>query len=87
MQSFDGRKPDIAYPCSWSYKVIGLDEPSLRLAIAEVVGDCVHTLAVGNESTGGKYVSLALEAQVADEAQRLDIFERLAQHPAIRFVI
>ena len=87
MQSLDGRKPEITYPCSWSYKVIGLDEAALRLAIAEVVGDCVHTLAAGNESTGGKYVSVALEAEVADEAQRLDIFKRLAAHPAIRFVI
>lgn len=87
MQSLDGRKPDITYPCSWSYKVIGLDEGALRLAVAEVVGDCVHTLSAGNESAGGKYVSLGLEAQVADEAQRLDIFKRLAAHPAIRFVI
>jgi len=87
MQSLDGRKPEITYPCSWTYKVIGLDEASLRLAVAEVVGDCVHTLTAGNESAGGKYVSLALDAQVEDEAQRLEIFKRLAQHPAVRFVI
>jgi putative lipoic acid-binding regulatory protein len=87
MQSLDGRKPDIVYPCSWSYNVIGLDEPSLRSAVAEVLGDGVHTIAPGNASPGGKYVSLALEARVADEAQRLEIFKRLAGHPSIRFVI
>ena len=78
MQSLDGRKPDITYPCAWSYNVIGVDEPSLRLAVAEVLGSCAHTVAAGNASGGGKYVSLALEAQVADEAHRLDVFKRLA---------
>jgi putative lipoic acid-binding regulatory protein len=87
MQSLDGRKPEIAYPCAWSYNVIGLDEAALRLAVAEVVGDRTHSVAPGNSSAGGKYVSLALEVRVADEAQRLSVFERLAGHPSIRFVI
>ncbi len=30
MQSFDGRKPEIDYPCNWQYQVIGLDERHMR---------------------------------------------------------
>lgn len=87
MQSFDDRKPEIEYPCTWSYKVIGLDEALLRTAIGEVIGGLPHTLKDGNVSEGGKYLSLGLELVVVDEAQRLHIFERLAEHPSIRFVI
>jgi putative lipoic acid-binding regulatory protein len=87
MQSFEGRKPDIQYPCDWSYQVIGLDEQQLRKAVAEVIGDVKHVLARGNTSSGGKYVSLGLVLQVQDESQRLEIFQRLSAHPSIRFVI
>ena len=87
MQSFEGRKPEIAYPCTWSYQVIGLDEARLRVAILEVIGDVPHTVRQGNASTGGKYVSLGLDVSVVDEGQRLSIFQRLSAHALIRFVI
>ncbi|MBU1232371.1 MAG: DUF493 domain-containing protein, partial [Proteobacteria bacterium] len=31
-------KPDISYPCSWLYKVIGTDEDALRQVIQTVCG-------------------------------------------------
>jgi putative lipoic acid-binding regulatory protein len=87
MQPLEGRKPQIDYPCDWSYKVIGLDEEELRKAVAEVIGDVRHKLERGNVSPGGKYLSLELELRVEDEAHRLRIFQRLSTHPSIRFVI
>ncbi len=87
MQSLDGRKPEIQYPSNWTYQVIGLDENELRRAVFEVLGDARHELKPGNASKGGKYVSLGLETQVVDEAHRLRIFQQLASHPSIRFVI
>jgi putative lipoic acid-binding regulatory protein len=87
MQPLDGSKPLIDYPCNWSYRVIGIDEPKMRQAVAEVIGDVPHDLTTGNASSGSKYVSLGLETRVDDEAQRLRLFQRLSSHPDIRFVI
>jgi putative lipoic acid-binding regulatory protein len=85
--SFEGQKPEILYPCIWAYQVIGADEEKLRAAVLEVVGERQHKLEPGNVSPGGKYRSMGLQARVEDERERLEIFERLSKHPAIRFVL
>jgi uncharacterized protein len=87
LQPLDGRRPEIDYPCDWSYQVIGPDEQELRRAVAEVIGDAPHTLKSGNTSKGGKYLSLGLEVRVVDEQQRLRIFELLSAHAAVKFVL
>lgn len=86
MRSFDGQKPEITYPCPWSYRVIGADEERLRAAIGFVVGDLQHSLRLANESSTGRYRSLALEVVVRDEAHRYSIFDALGKHPDVRFV-
>ena len=85
--SFEGRKPEIDYPCMWSYRIVGMDEVQMRIAVLEVVGDLEHRVTTGLESSQGKYRSLQLELVVRDEAHRLSIFEALKTHPEVRFVI
>jgi putative lipoic acid-binding regulatory protein len=84
---FDGRKPDITYPCRWSYRIIGWDELRLRAVVAELVGSDEHTLLLARESSSGKYRTLQLELTVRDEQHRTWVFERLARHPDVRFVL
>jgi len=81
------RKPVIAYPCRWIYKVIGPDEAALREAVAQVVQDLPHTLELSNTSATGRYCCLNLETTVADEAVRTTLYEMLKNHPAIRYVL
>jgi putative lipoic acid-binding regulatory protein len=83
----DGRKPEIDYPCTWSYRILGTDEPRMRIAVFEIVGGFEHQVTLGLESSQGKYRSLQLELIVRDEAQRLSIFEALKRHPDVRFVL
>jgi len=80
-------KPDIEYPCSWIYKVIGTDEPLLRAMIAELLGARAHDLRLSRHSAKGKFTSLRLELTVTDGADRLRIFNALASHPAVRVVL
>lgn len=86
MRSFEDQKPEITYPCAWSYRVIGADEQRLREVIVEVVGDVEHSLRLAHESSHGRYRSLALEVVVRDEAHRNSIFTALGRHPDVRFV-
>ena len=82
-----GGKPDIEYPCPWGYKVIGSDAELLRSAIAEVIQEHPHTVTPSNRSHTGKYHCLNVELVVANEECRLEIYEGLRKHPAIKIVL
>ena len=80
-------RPEIEYPCRWSYKVVGESEERLRAVIRKVVGDTDHTLKLSNTSRTGKYVSLALDVLVRDEVQRRGIGQTLHEHIDVRLVL
>ena len=79
-------KPDISYPCAWSYRVVGTDPAAMRQAIDAVV-IVPHTVTESRVSSGGKYTSLSVDLTVETEVQRLGFFDGLAKHPAIRVVL
>lgn len=83
----DDQHPEIAYPCRWSYRIIGADEARLRAAAIAIAGQAEHTLERGLESSGGKYRSLQLDVLVVDEAHRIAVFTALGKHPDVRFVL
>ena len=80
------RRPEITYPCLWSYKIIGEDQDFLReallLACAPHPVDITHSRA----SSGGKYHSMEGKLVVQDEATRLAIFDSLKTHPAVKIL-
>jgi putative lipoic acid-binding regulatory protein len=82
-----GCKPDIVYPCPWGYKVIGPDADRLRSAIAEVIQELPHTITPSHSSLTGKYLCLDVEIVVSSEECRLEIYESLRRHPAIKVVL
>lgn len=83
----DDRTPEIDYPCPWSYTLIGRDLDGLRAAVAQVLGPRAHELVVSNTSPRGKYRSMRLEVVVQDEPDRLKLFDALAAHEDVRFVL
>ncbi len=92
----DGQqKPEIEYPCRWSYKMIGSEEEAVARAARECVGLCLGLepgprdmkLSLSRKSGGGKYVSWNLQLRVDSQAERDELFTALADHPAIRIVI
>ena len=80
-------KPSIDYPCSWLYKVIGLDEEALRRAIEIVIGDKDVLITRSNTSSSGKYCSLNVEFVVEDEETRLRYYQHLKNHAAVKVVM
>jgi putative lipoic acid-binding regulatory protein len=77
----------IDYPCEWSYTVIGASEHALRSAVAKLLAGRAHELCSGHRSPGGRYSSLELRVSVRDEAERLRVFQALADHSDVRFVL
>ena len=87
MQSLEGRRPEISYPCDWTFRIISTDEAELRAAIATIVGTAVHTLAVIGDSASGRYRRFELIVAVRDEEHRNKIFQALGKNSSVRFVL
>ena len=95
MSEEKNKKPLVEYPSPWGYKVIGLEEDSMRGAVKECMETCLNQnsgdrefeLGMSRSSSGGKYISLSLNLTVQDEAERDAIFQALTSRPEIVMVI
>ncbi|MBU1657670.1 DUF493 domain-containing protein [bacterium] len=80
-------KLELAYPCSWSYKLIGHEKEAIQKAIREVILEREHNVAHSNVSKTGKYTSMNLDLLVHNEEDRNFIFQALKDHQNIRMVL
>jgi putative lipoic acid-binding regulatory protein len=89
------RRPEIAYPCPWTYKVIGRVEADVRRAVKVMLsvcldrdsGDRAWELARSRTSGQGTYVSLNLSLTVNSEQERDALHAGLRDCPEIMMVI
>jgi uncharacterized protein len=81
------RRPEIAYPCTWVYKVIGTDCTLLKDAIVAACFPHPVTIGYSHSSSKGKYHSLNAELIVADETVRLRIHQALHNSSAVKIVL
>lgn len=80
------KKTEISYPCVWLYKVIGEDATALTRAI-NTVCPASASISPSRTSSGGKYCSLNIEIEVADEVTRLAIYQNLKNHLAVKMIL
>ncbi|SHO44386.1 HP0495 family protein [Desulfopila aestuarii] len=80
-------KPEIDYPCNWVYKVIGEDIQILKELIVTACAPANVSITHSNSSSGGKYHSLNAVLLVESEEMRLQIYELLKSHPAVKIVL
>jgi uncharacterized protein len=83
----ENKKPQIDYPCKWSYKIIGDNIKEMVSAVEEVMVDLEYDLTPSNISRKGKYFSLNIIVVVPSEVMRDLIFQNLTKHAAIKFVM
>ena len=62
MQDLSGQRPEIAYPCRWSYRVVCTDEAELRREVARLVGASEHSLERIGQSSSGRRAAVAFMA-------------------------
>jgi putative lipoic acid-binding regulatory protein len=80
-------RPEIEYPCTWSYKVIGEDCTLLKEVIASACAPLDVAISHSHMSSKGKYHSLNAELVVTSEEVRLSIYETLKTAPAVKIVL
>lgn len=84
---FGDEKPDIEYPCAWSYRLIARSAEVIEAAVRRVVGSSDYRLDASNTSATGRYVAVRLTVVVRDEEHRLEIGRRLKADDAILYVL
>lgn len=82
-----GEKPEIEYPCTWVYKVIGQDCTLLKDVIIATCSPTEVSISHSQSSSKGKYHSLSAELIVTSEEVRLSIYETLKNDPAVKIVL
>lgn len=85
MQEING-KPQIDYPTQWEYRIIGKDKKELEEIVKEIFPQG-YELKDGQASSGGKFVSIVVTAEVASEEQRNELFAKLKNHPQVSMVL
>ena len=80
-------EPEIDYPCTWAYRIIGTSETALRDAIAVIVGAREHSVGPGNRSRTGAYCSINVELVVETHDERVEIGQALSDHDAVKFLL
>ncbi|MDZ4774850.1 MAG: DUF493 domain-containing protein [Planctomycetota bacterium] len=81
------RKPEITYPCPWSYVVVGTGENQLLLHIEVALAGETFERVTSRHSSSGKYASIEVTLIVRDEAHRLGVFRALQDSPLVKLVI
>ena len=82
-----GQKPEIDYPTSWGYRVVGASESELRALIAEVLADEEHEIHGVQPSSKGTYVSLRMSVTVRDELHRDRVYRALSESAVVKIVL
>jgi putative lipoic acid-binding regulatory protein len=83
----ENKKPQIDYPCKWSYKIIGENVEKMITAVEEIIIDLEYELTPSNISRKAKYFSLNITVVVPSEIIRDKIFRDLTNHSAIKYVM
>lgn len=80
-------RPEIEYPCTWVYKVIGVDCSLLKEVIVSACSPHAVQINHSHSSSKGKYHSLNAELEVPSEEVRLSIYDKLKSSPAVKIVL
>ena len=87
MGGIDGIRLEMDYPCPWEYRVFGSDQAAIEAAINEILGDRSYRCDTGNTSEGGNWCTLIVTLEVADEAERVSLYEALRGRAAGKIVL
>ena len=80
-------KPQIIYPTSWGFKIIGRDKEELHSIIKEVMQEKEHLCSYGNPSKNGKFHSYNASCTVETKEERDALFKKFQDHPSVEMVI
>ena len=83
----NSERPELQYPCEWTYKVIGKNVDKLITAIENSSLDLAYEVTPSNVSKNENYFSLNFKVTVPSEAARDLIYQKLNDHSDVIMVL
>jgi putative lipoic acid-binding regulatory protein len=80
------KRPEIIYPCEWSYKIIGNNVDKMLEAVENAVSGLKYDITPSSISKKGNYYSLNLTLTVPNEAVRDLIYQKLDSSESVKIV-
>jgi putative lipoic acid-binding regulatory protein len=80
------QRPEITYPCEWSYKIIGNNIDKILEAIEIAASGLKYDVTPSNISKNGNYYSLNMTLTVPNEVVRDLIYQKLDSSDSIKIV-
>ncbi len=80
-------QPEIEYPCTWVYTVIGEDCSLLKETIVSACAPLPVKISHSHSSSKGKYHSLHAELEVPSEEIRLQIYATLKGSLSVKIIL
>lgn len=87
MLDADKQKLHLEYPCMWIYKIIGTDQDEMQSAIEGIIRDRSYKISFSRQSETARYICLNVELLVESESHRIDLYNALKAHGAIKLVL
>ena len=87
LDSNNKQRPEIEYPCEWSYKVIGKDVDKILEAIEDAASGLKYDVTPSNISRNGNYFSLNFKVEVPSEVVRDFIYQKLESNSNIKVIL
>lgn len=81
------QKVEIAYPCQWQFKLIGMDQEAIHTTVIKTVAHRTFTITPSRTSSGGKFVSLNLVVLIQSEEERLGLYAQLKACDHILYIL
>ena len=81
------QKPQIDFPCKWSYKVFGSDKDKVENAINEVLTKHPYQIIKSTKSSKGNYISLTIKLTIVDQNELDLYYNTLSKHKDIKIVL
>jgi hypothetical protein len=83
----NSERPELNYPCEWTYKVIGKDVDKLIAAIEGASLELKYEVTPSNVSNNDNYFSLNFKVTVPSEAARDIIYQKLNNNKDVIMVL
>ena len=80
-------RPELKYPCDWTYKVIGKDVEKMMTAIEISSLDLAYEVTPSNVSKNETYFSLNFKVTAPSEAARDLIYKKLKDNSDVIIVL
>ncbi len=87
MNTLEGKKLELEYPCNWNYKVIINAHCKIEHIVKNVVGDRLYTIGEPRHSKDKNYISYKVTLLVHSDEDRVGLFEQFKKEDCVKIIL